>query len=262
MKTILAVIGSIMLGMCSVVVAAEYRLGPGDVVRVTVYENEDMTTEDRITEKGVITMPLMGQVHIAGLTKVAAEGAIQKALSENKLVKNPSVTVRVVQYRSQLISVVGSVVKPGNYAIDKNSSLLELLALAGGVAADGDDERVSIIRTESGVPTKVDVNTRTLLEKAHMGDNVEVVAGDVIFVPKAPMFYVYGEVHRPGAYRLQRDMTVLQALSVGGGLTPRGTERGIKINRRNDDGGSRIVEVLLSERLKPDDVITVKERLF
>lgn len=261
MKNILAFLAYVTLGICSVAQAAEYRLGPGDVVRITVYDNEDMTTEDRITENGEITMPLLGQLNLTGRTKVGAEAYIQKVLEDKKLVKSPSVTVRVVQYRSQLISVVGNVVKPGTYAIEKDSSLLELIALAGGIAPDGDD-RVSIIRMENGIPAKIDVDTRTLLEKGNMSDNVEVLAGDVIFVPKAPMFYVYGEVQRPGAYRLQRDMTVLQALSVGGGLTPRGTERGIKINRRADDGGTRTVDVMLSERLKPDDVITVKERLF
>ena len=241
--------------------SAEYTLGPGDVVHITVYEHDDLTTEDRITEAGAITFPLLGAVRITGMTKSEAEQFLQKQLTAGNYINNPNVTLRVVQYRSKQVSVIGMVGRPGMYNIERSSSLLEILAQAGGIAPDGDD-KVTILRTEDGHTLKVEVDTKKLFQQGELDDNIDVASGDVLYVPRAPMFYVYGEVQRPGAYRLQRDMTVLQALSVGGGITPRGTERGISIKRRDPSGSLQNMTVKMTEVLQPDDVITVKERLF
>jgi polysaccharide export outer membrane protein len=95
-----------------------------------------------------------------------------------------------------------------------------------------------------------------------MDKNFSVRNGDIIFVPRAPLFYIYGEVQRPGAYRLEKDMTVMQALSVGGGLNVRGTERGIRINRHNGDGKVTTIEIRMDDLVRENDVIFVKESLF
>lgn len=241
--------------------AEEYRLGGGDVVLVTVYEHDDLTTEDRITDLGYITVPLLGGVDVDNLTKSEAEKFIEEQLVSRDLIRNPSVTVRVVQYRSRSISILGMVAKPGNYSLDKASSILDLLAQAGGILPDG-DERIRLLRKEGEDTRKIDIDLRSMFERGIMDHNLNVINGDVIYVARAPVFYIYGEVQRQGAYRLERDMSVLQALSVGGGLTSRGKDNGLKIERRDADGQIQSVSVGLDELVKANDVIRVKERLF
>jgi len=239
----------------------DYKLGPGDIVRITVYGHEDLITEDRITERGYISFPLLGEVAVSSFTKGEVEQRIAQMLEAGDLIKKPSVTVRVVQYHSQQVSVIGMVMKPGTFDIDKPSSLLEMLARAGGIAPDGSD-RITILRKQDGKDVRLEVDTMVILKHGKAEDNVNVAIGDVVFVPPAPVFYVYGEIQRPGVYKLQRDMTVLQALAVGGGLTPRGTDNAIKIIRHVDGVQVQTMDSRLTDIVKEDDVIRVKERLF
>jgi polysaccharide biosynthesis/export protein len=249
------------LGSMLLAAGRDYLLGPGDSVKVSVYEQPDLTTETRISEAGTISFPLLGQVVIGGGTTAAAENAIAKELKDQKLVKQPHVSVAVTQYRSQQISVLGQVNKPGKYSIEATSTLADLLALAGGVAPTGADT-ATLIRQGPGGAAKKEIDLLALLQAGDFSKNLEVRNGDVIYVPRAPQFYIYGEVQRPGAYRLERNMTVMQGLSVGGGLTPRGTERGITVKRRGGNGEPKAVDLKLTDMLAPDDVVVVKESLF
>lgn len=241
--------------------ASDYLLGAGDVIKVVVYEHEDLTTEDRISERGDITFPLIGEVHIGGLSKFAAEALLTKLLIERELVKNPQVNIKVEQYASHLVSVLGNVNKPGTFPLNTDTSLLEMIAQAGGISPQG-DERAIVVREEGGKTRKFEVDLRAVFEQGVLEGNVRVENKDIIYVPRARLFYVYGEVQRPGVYHLERAMTVKQALSVGGGLTPRGTDNGIKITRRSADGQIVILETRHDDLLQADDVITIKERLF
>jgi polysaccharide biosynthesis/export protein len=240
----------------------DYVLGPGDAVKVTVYEQPDLTTEARISEAGAINFPLLGQVTVGGTTTAAAEATIAKLLREGRLVKQPHVNVSVAQYRSQQISVLGYVNKPGKYALEGPSTVADLLALAGGVTQDGADRATLTRQGKDNRTAKKEIDLLALLQTGDSANNLDVVNGDVLYVPRAPVFYIYGEVQKPGAYRLERYMSVMQALSVGGGLTPRGTERGIKIKRRAADGRVQTLEPSLTDQLAPDDVVYVKESLF
>lgn len=241
--------------------AADYLLGSGDAVRVQVYEHDDLTTEDRISDRGHITFPLLGEVNITGMRTVAAAAYIGELLTQKKLVKNPLVTIKVVESSSQQVSVLGQVNKPGKYKIQAKTTLLEIVAEAGGISASGDDRAV-IVRNEGGESRKFEVSLGDLLDRGLLAQNVSLERQDVIYVPRAPQFYVFGEVQRPGVYRLEHGMTVLQALAVGGGLSPRGTANGIKITRRSVDGKVLNLDVDRTDQLLPDDVVTVKERLF
>src|SRR3569623_1040992 len=239
----------------------DYKLGPGDIVRITVYGHEDLITEDRITERGYISFPLLGEVAVSSFTKGEVEQRIAQMLEAGELIKKPSVTVRVVQYHSQQVSVIGMVMKPGTFDIDKPSSLLEMLARAGGIAPDGSD-RITILRKQDGKDVRLEVDTMVILKHGKAEDNVNVAIGDVVFVPPAPKNYVYGEIQRPGVYKLQRDMTELQALAVGGGLTPRGTDNAIKIIRHVDGVQVQTMDSRLTDIVIVVVVIRVKDRLF
>jgi polysaccharide export outer membrane protein len=242
--------------------APRETLGVGDTVRITVFQNPDLTTEVRISEQGTIVFPLIGEVALNGQTPISAGGLIAARLKRGNFIKDPQVNVSVTQLRSRQVAVLGSVARPGRYALDDaTSTLTDILALAGGIAPDGADI-VTVVASRNGTAKTLEINLAEMIRKGDMSANLEVQSGDTIYVQRAPVFYVYGEVQRAGAYRLGPEMTVMQALSLGGGITPRGTERGLTIARRMPDGAIRRFEAKLFEPVRPDDVIHVRESLF
>ncbi len=239
----------------------DYQLGPGDVVRVTVYDHPDLTADARISEAGSIQLPLLGDVVLRGRTTAEAAEQLANQLDQGGFVKQPQVTIMVVQYRSQQISVLGYVSKPGKYPIEQSSTVLDLLALAGGVLPIAGDTAI-LMRADNPAKTRRELDLSALFEKGDPTQNPEVTNGDVIYVPREPRFYIYGEIQRAGAYRIERGMSVMQALSVAGGLTLRGTERRLKVNRRDSAGALQSMSVKLDDIVHPDDVIYVTESLF
>ena len=236
-------------------------LGPGDMVRITVFRNPDLTTEARVSENGTIAFPLIGEVHVTGLTPAQLGSRISAKLRDGRFVVNPEVTVALAQVNSRQVAVLGAVNKPGRYPIDSlNSKLTDFLAAAGGIAAPGSDH-VTLVSTQDGRTLKRDIDLNVIFRDGDLSQNVELKPGDTIYVEKAPMVYIYGEVQKAGAYRLEPHMTVMQALALGGGLSPRGTQRGIKIARRTDQG-VRQIDARLSDVVQNDDVIYVAESLF
>ena len=241
--------------------AAENVLGPGDVLRVAVYGNPDLGLETRVSEAGSITFPLIGQVGVGGLSPSAAEKKIGGLLESGGFVRKAQVNILVTQLQSQQVSVLGQVNRPGRYPIDGKRSLMDLLALAGGINQDGGDT-VSLIRKRNGVMTKDVIDIVQMIRRGEFTQDFELAGNDVIFVERAPKFYIYGEVQRPGAFRIERAMTVQQALSVSGGLTPRGTERGMVIKRHGAQGKMQVIDANQDDPVQIDDVLYVKESLF
>lgn len=241
--------------------AAELVLGTGDVVKVSVYNNPDLTVETRVGANGFITYPLIGQVEVAGLPTAAAEKKIASLLVKGGFVKDPQVNMIVTLMQSQQVSVLGQVNRPGRFPIDGARSLLDVLALAGGISPDGGDFVTLVRHTPSGV-SKDAIDIVGMVRDGSLKTDIELSGGDVVYVERAPHFYIYGEVQRPGMFRIERSMTVLQALAAGGGLTPRGTERGLRIKRRDAGGTLQILEAKFDDLVRPDDVLYVKESLF
>jgi polysaccharide biosynthesis/export protein len=240
--------------------APEYRLGPGDIVRINVYGHQDLQTETEVSLAGNISFPLVGEVKVGGMTRGQAEKAIAQALAKGKFVPKAYVNMLITQYRSQQVSVVGEVNKPGNYSINRASSVTELLAMAGGITPKGSNIITVIQKDGSGNVVRNQVDVRKLFGDG-AGADVKIGQDDVIYVPPMPVFYIYGEVRQPGAYPLTQDLTVRQALSVGGGLTVRGTERGIRLERKTDNG-TTTRRPNLDDKLRPDDVVQVPESWF
>jgi polysaccharide biosynthesis/export protein len=237
-------------------------IGEGDTVRVTVFQNPDLSVESRVAADGSIPYPLLGQVKLGGLSTAAASGRISDQLKRGGYLKNPQVTVAVTAMRSRQVSVLGHVARPGRYALDESSSrLTDVLALAGGIAPTGDDI-VQVMVNRGGKIAKMSVDVPVMFRSGDLSKNIEVHSGDTIFVSRAPVFYIYGEVTHAGSYRLEQNMSVMQALSVGGGLSPRGTDRGLKINRLMPDGAVRTIDAKLTDLVQVDDVIYVKESIF
>jgi polysaccharide export outer membrane protein len=240
----------------------EHTLGAADVIRVTVFQNPDLSVESRISEQGVISYPLLGNVAVAGLTVSQAEQKIAKALRDGGFVLKPQVSILLLQIRSAQVSILGQVAKPGRYPIEStNMKVSELIASAGGVVPGGADT-VTLAGTRNGKPVKFDIDLPAILQAGKSELDVPVAAGDILFVDRAPSLYIYGEVQRPGMTRLERGMTVMQALAAGGGLTARGTERGLRIHRRDANGVVRVIEPRMNDFVERDDVIYVRESLF
>jgi polysaccharide export outer membrane protein len=242
--------------------APEYPLGPGDIVKINVYNNPDLTTEAELSQNGTISFPLIGEVRIGGLSRAEAEKAISARLGEGGFVPNAHVNMLVLQYRSQQVSVIGEVNKPGKYPITQKVTVTDLIAMAGGIGPKGGNMVTIIKKDGNGRTAQYEVDFKGLLSGGNPETNVRIDSEDIIYVPPAPVFYIYGEVRQPGAYPLTPDMTVRQALSLGGGLTPRGSERGIQIDRKSDNGQVTTRRARLTDRVRPDDVVQVPEGWF
>jgi polysaccharide export outer membrane protein len=242
---------------------AEAVLGVGDTLKITVYQNPDLTVDGgRISETGQINFPLIGNVAIGGLTISAAEQKIAKQLRDGGFVLRPQVSILVNQIRSSVISVLGQVGKPGRYPIETvGAKVSEMVATAGGVVPGGADV-VTLVGTRNGRPIRLDVDLPAILQSGKSELDIPVENGDIIYADRAPTAYIYGEVQRPGQFKLERGMTLMQALAQAGGLTARGTQRGIKVHRRDASGAVSITELDLNDPVGRDDVIYVKESLF
>lgn len=244
---------------------AEYKLGAGDVVRVVVYQNPDLTLETRVSETGVISYPLLGNVRIGGLGVSAAEQLIADGMRNGNYVKAPQVTLVLLQVKGNQASVLGQVNRPGRYPIETaDMRMTDLLANAGGVAGTGGDLLV-LTGTRDGKPYRLEIDLPNVFgPNADQGrlNDVLIQNGDVLWVDRAPMVYIYGEVQRPGPMRLERGMTLMQVLATGGGLTQRGTERGIRVHRKGADGKVQVVQPAMDEGVRDGDVVYVKESLF
>jgi len=227
------------------------KLGPGDAIHVTVFQQPDLTTDARVNEQGAIAMPLIGSIKVGGHTPSEAAQAISEALKEGKFLKAPQVAVALTTVRSRQVSMLGLIVRPGRYPLEEaHTRLPDLIAAAGGIAAGG-DEAITVIR--DGKAQKVNA----------LAKDFELKGGDTIYVNAAPVFYIYGEVMHAGAYPVKAGLTVMQAISLGGGITPRGSENRIKLRRTGADGkGTLEFDVSPVTQVQPNDVIVIKEALF
>jgi len=260
---------ALLLPACALVTAMAWAaddsrevLGPGDTLRVTVFQNPDLGGELRVSEKGSVVLPLVGEVVIAGQTPVEAGSTIAARLERGRFLVDPHVSVALVEVRSRQVSVLGQVARPGQYALDNPGlTLTDVLAMAGGVGPEGDNRVIAIV-TRDGGTRRLEIDVAAMYRSGDMKSDIELQGGDVIFVPNAPVFYVYGEVQRAGAYRLEPDTIVMGALAIGGGLTARGTRRGLTIHRRLPDGTLGKLEAGLDDAVMAGDVIHVREGLF
>jgi polysaccharide biosynthesis/export protein len=241
---------------------AEYRLGSGDAIRISVFQNPDMTLETRVSEAGTISFPLLGTVRVGGLSISEAENRIAEGLRKGNFVKQPQVSILVMKVTGNQASVLGAVNQPGRYPLElADTRLTDLLANARGVAASGGDLLV-VSGQRGGKPFRMEVDLPTLFGPNGREQDIIIQNGDVLWVDRFPLVYIYGEVQKPGQIRLERGMTLLQGLAAGGGLTLRGTDRGIRVHRKGPDGKVQELKPAMDEALKDGDVIFVRESLF
>ena len=321
---------------------ADYTLGAGDYVRVIVYGDADLTRETRVSEDGVLTMPLIGEVKVGGLTTIESEKRISEQLKRGGFIANPQVSVLILEFMSKSVSVLGGVLKPGRYPVVRPTDIKDILAEAGGLTSEA-SEIITVVRGEkrseydlneiiehrnlnahdisltggetvyvsirdvtvaglvlrpgkygieggtrkitdfialagganevagetlffttsrTGTPTTQELNINELFKAPASELNKELSQGDVIYVPQAPQVYIYGEVQRPGMYKIDKNMTVMQAIAKAGGLTLRGTQRSVKLHRKNAEGTVEKKSPDLTGTLMDEDVLYIEESLL
>ncbi|MBM3779684.1 MAG: hypothetical protein FJW23_15835 [Acidimicrobiia bacterium] len=271
--------GAVILGLLVLVAGAAhaaprqagaYVVGPQDVLTISVFDQPNLGGKYTVEADGTFSFPLIRQVHVAGLTLREVETLLQGKLADG-FFKNPQVSVTVEQYRSQRVFIVGQVRDPGTYALTGDMTLIEALARAGSVTDSASGELL-ILRPKTGTASgpvtsdqdeSADVIRIDLmaLQTGQLSQNALLRDGDTIFVPRAELVYVFGQVRSPGSFTLQKGMTVLQALSLAGGLTDRGAANRIRIVRTRD-GLKSEVKADMDDPVQPDDTIIVPERFF
>jgi len=248
---------------------SEFLLGAGDSIHIAVYRNPELTLDIRVSADGTITIPLLGPTKVGGLRIADAEALIAKGLQDGGYLKDPQVNITLIIGRANSVAILGQVNRPGMYPIENaNLHLSEALALAGGIAMTNgvigslpSGNKVILKGTRDGQPFLKEIDLSSIYLDKKVDEDVIIMARDEIYVPFL-MFYIYGEVQRPGSFPVARSMTVMQALSQGGGLTPRGTERSITLYRRNSNGTVEKLHPDMSDLIQPDDVLHVPESLF
>jgi len=239
-----------------------YLLGPGDIIKINVFKNPDLSIDARVSESGTISYPLVGSVAVGGITPSAAEHKIAQMLKDGGFVLDPQVNILLTQALGNLVSVIGEVNTPGRYSTEAAGGHLSgMLAAAGGISATGGDV-VIVTGTRGGKPFRREIDIVKMSLSGNTTDDIDLSGGDTVFVNRAPMFYIYGQVQKPGQFRLERGMTVMQALATGGGVTGKGTSRGIVRHRRDATGKVKEEGVSLDDDVRDQDVIYVKESLF
>lgn len=241
-----------------------YVLGPQDVLNITVLGEEDLSRKYTIEQDGTFTFPLIGRVTARGLTLRALEAELRAKLVSGGFLKNPEISVAIDAYQSQRIMVWGQVNQPGEYQLTGDMTLLSALARAGSVTSSAGSEAV-VVRPKKGSAAedpeiiKVDLAE---LQAGNMALNIPLRDGDTINIPKALSVFVTGHVKNPNGYSIEEGMTVLQVLSLAGGLTDRGSDRRINIVRVVDGKKTELKGVKLTALVQPGDTIVVGQRIF
>jgi polysaccharide export outer membrane protein len=267
-------------GHSNVSVDADYRVGPGDVLEVEVYDDPDLSGLVTVQHGGEISFPLLGDVEVNGLTAREVRETLTLLLAKDYLV-DPQVAVRVKEHRSQWITLVGEVVRPGKYFLQGSKTLLELLTEAGGFTPQASGEvlvsRRDVTETPAGgenggnEPVRIFLSQDQPQAQQKAGLSHQLHNGDIVTATSTQFFYVSGEVKSPGSYPITPGLTVLKAVSVAGGLTKFGSKGKVEILRKGGQSDTERIKVDLDDieggkkpdvPLEAEDIIKVGKRVF
>ncbi|TXT40140.1 MAG: capsular polysaccharide export protein [Comamonadaceae bacterium] len=225
-----------------------------------------MSAEVTVNENQQVTLPLIGTLKVGGLAPPAIEKLIAQRLKDGEYLLNPEVSIQVRQVRSQMMSVLGEVQRPGRFVISAKMSVLDALAMAGGLTPRA-DQTVILIRNNRDpkgelLRQEISVHLDQLTNAKPSQRDMELMNDDVVFVPLQKSFYVLGEIRKPGAYPMEQDLNVMRALAISGGITDRGSLRRIRIHRKDANQSLQEITPDLKTPIVGGDVIYVDERLF
>ncbi len=248
------------VGLTGISYGNDYVTGPGDVIKIIVYDNDDLTVKVRISQSGAIVMPLLGRVDINKLTIDQIVEKITSLLADGYLV-HPQVNVFVEEYRSKKVVILGNIRMPGIVELDRPITFLELISKSGGLEKDAGD--TATIQRESSEGEKIIViDLRALIDKGDISQNVVLQDGDTVFISRSGMCFITGEVNAPGTYPCGEDSTVLKLVALSGGFTGKASKSSVRIVRIVNNEKTILKNVELDLSLKHNDVVVVPESFF
>ena len=241
--------------------AQDYAIGPRDVLGVTVWGQADLSKDYPVDQDGTIAFPLIGRVQAAGLNTSRLAARLAELLEKDYLV-NPQVSVSVKEYLSQKVQVLGEAEKPGMFYLTGPTTLLEVLSKAGGLAKTAGKQLVLVRHGAGGSAGSGNAILRVSFDKIQAGDaaeNLRVEDQDIIFIPKAHAFFVLGEVKSAGTFALDKEITVLEAVTLAGGFNDRAAPSGVKLIRRATNGQQETLSLDLASPTSRDRTVSVQE---
>ena len=255
-------------------ISTDYRIGPKDLLDISVFGLDELTKTVRVSEDGKISLPLIGEIEVKGITKTDLEKKLSQLLEE-KYLQNPQVTVFIREYQSKRVSVLGAVSNPGPYELLGRQTLLQIISQAGGITNESGKEIIVIREVEVGVSTSLKISIDDLFLKGDARLNIPLQPNDIvnITIDRIVNIYVFGQVRRPGALGVRRSNipTLLQAIGQAGGFSERASKRGVLIKRIDDDGKEVKIKVNVKSIIKgkkkdiqllENDVVIVPETVF
>jgi len=253
---------------------AEYKIGPKDLLEIRVFGLDEMNQTVRVSEEGRITLPLLGEIVVDGLSKTELEKKLSQLLGE-KYLQNPQVTVFIREYQSKRVSVLGAIEKPGPYELLGRQTLLQIISQAGGLTRDAGNEIIVIRLLEDSTSISLKISIEDLILKGDARLNIPLAPSDIINIPvdKIVLIYVFGQVKNPGALQVKKSNipSLLQAIAQAGGFSERASKGGVLIKRVGEDGKEHEIKVNVKDiikgkkkdiRLQENDIIYVAETIF
>jgi len=248
--------------MLQVCFANSYWIGPGDIIRITVYGHDDLKSVVRVDDTGSVALPLIGYVQVANMTIQQISNKISKEFADGYII-NPQVNVFIEEFRSKKVVILGYVKKPGLYELSGSISFLELISKAGGLTKEsGNTATIKRKVKEKDESDVVVIDLAALIEKGDLNQNAQILDGDTIYISKAGMCFITGQIKQPGAYACGGNSTVLKLIAVAGGFTGKASKSGIKIVRKIEDENKVFKDVELDTPLQVDDVVIIPESFF
>jgi polysaccharide export outer membrane protein len=250
-----------------------YFIGPGDLLTISVFEVPELNITVRVSEDGSITLPLLGNIKVEGLTRFELERRLAGLLEKNYL-KNAQVTIFIKEYQSKKVSIIGAVKNPGNYELIGKQTLLQVLSLAGGLTEEAADRIIIIRQYADGKSKSLKIDLDELMIKGNPKLNIPISSGDIINVPveRFTDIYVFGQVTKPGHIKMKKNsqMTLLRAIAQAGGFTDRARKSAVIIKRIVNNKEVKIKvntkKILKGKKpdviLKPNDVVFVPESIL
>ena len=267
MRRVIVALSIVLLGLVGVATAqrADYRIGPDDILAISVWDNKDVDHVVFVRPDGKISLPILGDVEAAGLT--VAELIARLTQQYGEAIKGAQATVIVKEIRSRPVFFVGAVTRPGPIQLTQELTVLQAVAVAGGLAGASDPSGAFVVRSGKTIPVDL-----TRIMKGDLGNNITLHPGDTIVVPIADSIYVQGEVKKPGTVRFSKDLTVVRAISEAGGFTDLAAPKRVTLLRGDGRVKEQIrvnVDEMINDpkaapeiQLQPDDILIVPQRLF
>ena len=248
----------------------EYRIGVGDKIEIGVFGHDDLAKVVEVRSDGTINYPLIGDIRVVGKTAAEIDAEITRVLGKDYLV-NPQVSVDVREYQSQWVTIIGEVRTPGKYVLKRNMRVIDVLAEAGGATKEAGSQILITRQNLDGPPRQIALDRNRLLSQDNQETNIPLQHGDILAVGERDLFYIRGEVTRPGPYQFESGLTILRAISYAGGFSQFANRKQVDILRSGANGVQEKITVNLKAieegkkkdlPLRPGDTVIVPRRIF